>query len=116
MISEADCDEFLEFRESAEQLVALVFEECSMSHQLEWMSAFKAERTRHSVRHKFRLTESGTDLITIERCFLSFKTVVTSRNIIVFKINLSMPKTAIRVVHALWYLVPLAGVNTPSHT
>ncbi len=33
-----------------------------------------------------KITESGTDLNTILRCFLSFKTVVTSRNIIVFKI------------------------------
>ncbi len=65
-------------------------------------------RPGHSVRPKIRLTESGTDLITILRCFLSFKTVCTTRNIIVFKIFFRQKKTAIRVVHALWYLVPLA--------
>ncbi len=62
------------------------------------------------VRPKHRLTVSGTDLITILRCFLSFKTVVTSRNIIVFKIKIPSQKTVIRVVHVLWYLVPLADV------
>jgi hypothetical protein len=31
-----------------------------------------------SVRPKLRLTESATDLITILRCALSFKTVVTA--------------------------------------
>ncbi len=49
-------------------------------------------RPGHSVQPKIRLTESGTDLITILRCFLSYKTVVTPRNIIVFKINFSRPK------------------------
>ncbi len=49
-------------------------------------------RPGHSVRPKIRLTESGIDLITILRCFLSFKTVVMSRNIIVFKIKFSRPK------------------------
>jgi hypothetical protein len=51
----------------------------------------------HSVRPKTRLTESGTDrdLITILRCFL--KTVVTSQNVIVFKIKKSGPKRTIRV-------------------
>jgi hypothetical protein len=49
-------------------------------------------------------------MLTILRCVLSFKTVVISRNIIVFKIKISRPKKAIRVVHALWYLVPLADI------
>ncbi len=49
-------------------------------------------RPSHSVRPKNRLTASGNDLISILRCFLSFKTVVTSRNIIVFKIQTSGPK------------------------
>jgi hypothetical protein len=49
-------------------------------------------RPDRSVRSKKRLTESGTDLNPISRCFLSFKTVVTSRNILVFKINLPLPK------------------------
>ncbi len=52
----------------------------------------KTVRLKHSARPKIRLTESGTDLITILRCFLSFKLVITSRNIIVFKIKLSLPK------------------------
>ncbi len=55
---------------------------------------------------EIRLIESGTDLITILRCFLSIKTVVTSRNIIIFKIFFSGPKMTIRVVHGLCYLVP----------
>ena len=46
----------------------------------------------HSVRPKIRPMASETDLITILRCFLSFKTVVTSPNIIVFKIKISRPK------------------------
>ncbi len=50
-------------------------------------------RPCHWVRPKIRLTESGTDLITILRCFLSFKTVVMSRNIIAFKIKFPRPKT-----------------------
>ncbi len=49
-------------------------------------------RPGRSVRPKIRLTRSGIDLTTILRCFLSFKTVVTSRNIIVFKIKFSRPK------------------------
>jgi hypothetical protein len=49
-------------------------------------------RPGHSAQPEIRLTASGTDLITILRCFLSFKTVVTSRNIIVFKIKFSRPK------------------------
>jgi hypothetical protein len=52
----------------------------------------KAVRSGLSVRPKIRLTESGTDQITILRCFLSFKTVVMSRNSIVFKIKISLPK------------------------
>ncbi len=68
-------------------------------------------RPGHSVRPKIRLTEFGTDLITILRCLLSFKTVVTIRNIIVFKKNIPGQKTAIRVVHALHYLVPLAATT-----
>jgi hypothetical protein len=52
----------------------------------------KAARPIHSVQPKIRLTASGTDLITILRCFLSLKTVVTSRNIIVFKIKKFLPK------------------------
>ncbi len=48
----------------------------------------EAVRPGHSVRPKTRLTESETDQSdpsTILRCFLSFKTVVTSRNIKVFQ-------------------------------
>ncbi len=52
----------------------------------------KAVRPGHSVWPKIRLTESGTDQITILRCFLSFKTVIISRNNIVFKIKFSQPK------------------------
>jgi hypothetical protein len=74
------------------QLVARVFEECSTAKQQSRLALCKAVRPGHSVRPKNRLTESGTDLITILRCFLSFKTVVTSRNIIVFKIKISLPK------------------------
>ncbi len=70
-------------------------------------------RPGHSVRPKIRPMASETDLITILRCFLSFKTVLTSRNIIVFKIFCTGKKTAIRVVHALWYLVPLAELIWP---
>jgi hypothetical protein len=44
------------------------------------------------VRSKNRLTESGTDLNTILRCFRSFKKVVTSQNVIVFKISFPRPK------------------------
>ncbi len=58
-------------------------------------------RPGHLVQPKIRLTETGTDLITILRCVLLFKTVVISRNIIVFKIKISLPKRAIRVMHAL---------------
>ena len=52
----------------------------------------KAVRPGQSVRSKKGLTESWIDLTTILRCFLSFKTVVTSRNILVFKIKFSRPK------------------------
>ncbi len=41
---------------------------------------------------KMRLTGSGTELITILRCVLLFKTVVTSRKVIVFKIKFSLQK------------------------
>ncbi len=44
------------------------------------------------VQPKIRLTDSGTNLLTILTCFLSFKTVVTSQDIIVFKINFSLQK------------------------
>jgi hypothetical protein len=40
-------------------------------------------------RSNKRKTESGTDLNTILRCFISLKTVVTSRNNLVFKIKIS---------------------------
>ena len=43
-------------------------------------------RPSHPVQSQNKLTEVGTDLVTILRCFLSFKTVATSRNILVFKI------------------------------
>ncbi len=39
-----------------------------------------------------RIAESGTDLNTILRCLFLFKIVVTSRNILVFKISLPLPK------------------------
>jgi hypothetical protein len=67
----------------------------------------KAVKPSHSVQLKLRLTESGTDLITILSCFLSFKTVATSRNIIVFKTHFPCRKTVVRVVHALKYILPL---------
>ncbi len=46
-----------------------------------------------------------TDLITILRCFLSFKIVVKSQFVIVFKIILPRPKDGCRVTHALMGLV-----------
>jgi hypothetical protein len=49
-------------------------------------------RPWHSIQPKIRLTEHVTDLITMLRCFLSFNTVVMSRNIMVFKIKISRPK------------------------
>ncbi len=53
----------------------------------------KAVRPGHSARLKIRLTEAGTDLIIIFLwCSLSLKTVLTSRNIIVFKIKFPLPK------------------------
>ncbi len=70
----------------------------------------KAVRPGHSVLPNIRLTEAGTDLITILRCSLSFKTVLTSRNITVFKIKFPLPKTVIRVMHAFCYLVTLADM------
>jgi hypothetical protein len=54
----------------------------------------KTARPGHSVQPKIRVTESGTDQITILRCFLSFKTVVISQNSIVFKIKCSHPKNS----------------------
>ncbi len=66
-------------------------------------------RPGRSVRSKKRLTEPGTDLNTILRCFLSFKTFVTSQNIIVFKIIFPGPKMAVRVTHAFMGLVTIAG-------
>ncbi len=73
------------------------------------MPRCKAVRPGHSVlTPKIRLTESGTDLNTILRCFLSFKTVVTSQNVIVFKIKKSGKKRTIRVGVRFQYLVPLA--------
>jgi hypothetical protein len=65
-----------------------------MSKQLKLSDTVQAARPSHSVRPKSRLTESGTDLVTIFRCFLSFQIVVTTRNTIVFKIKFSRPKTA----------------------
>ncbi len=61
----------------------------------------------HSVLPKIRLTASGTDLITILRCFLAFKTVLTSRNIIAFKIKISRPKNGHQ--SRAWSLVPCAA-------
>ncbi len=49
-------------------------------------------RPGRSVQSKKRLTGSGTDLNTVLRCFLLFKTVVTSRNILVFKTYFPRPK------------------------
>jgi hypothetical protein len=54
-------------------------------------------RPCHLIQPKIRLTEYETDLITILRCFLLFQTVVTSRNIIAFKIKFSLQKKTIRV-------------------
>jgi hypothetical protein len=75
-------------------------------------------RPCHSIWPKISLTKPGTNLITSLRCFLSFKTVVTSRNIKVFKIFFFSRKTAIRVVYTLQYLVPLvaAAHQTPRRT
>ncbi len=62
----------------------------------------QAVRPSHSVRPK-RLTESGADLITILRCFFRLKQFLRHNSL--------FPETmAIRIVHALWYLVPLAAV------
>ncbi len=52
----------------------------------------KAARSSHSVRPKISLTDAGTDLITISMCVLSFKTVATPRNAIVFKIKVPCQK------------------------
>ncbi len=49
-------------------------------------------RPGHSVWLNIRLTKAGADLITILRCSLSFKTVLTPWNIIVFKIKFLLPK------------------------
>ncbi len=62
------------------------------------------------------MRESGIDLITILRCFLSFKTVVMSRNIIVFRITVPDQKAAIRVVHASKYLVQLTALVHSAHS
>ncbi len=51
-----------------------------------WRHKCKAVRPGRSDRSKKRLTGSETDLNTILRCFLSFKTVILSRNILLFKI------------------------------
>jgi hypothetical protein len=91
------------------QLVPRAFETRSMSQQVDLLSAVQSGEARHSVRPNIRLTEAGTDLITILMWFLSFKTVLTSRNIIVFKIKFPLPKTVIRVMHAFCYLVQLAA-------
>ncbi len=80
----------------SQQLAARAFEECSVCHiKSTWCMWCEAVRPSHLVRPKIRLAESGTDLITILRCFLSFKTVFsTSQNIIVFKINFSLPENS----------------------
>ncbi len=52
----------------------------------------KAVRPCPSDQSKKRITESGSDLNTILRCFLLFKTVVESLNILVFKIIFPLPK------------------------
>ncbi len=75
-----------------QQLVARILKLCSMSDG-SCSARCKTGRPGLSVRPKIRLPESGTDLITMLRCFLSFKTVVTSRNIMAFKIKFSRPKT-----------------------
>jgi hypothetical protein len=58
-----------------------------MSQQLSCWARCKVVRPGNLVWPKIRLTASVTDLITILRCFLSFKTVTTSRDIVVFKIK-----------------------------
>jgi hypothetical protein len=70
----------------------------------------KAVKPKPSAGPKVRLTDSGTDLITILRCYHLFKTVGMSQKIIVFKIKNFLPKTAIQVVHALKYLMQLAAL------
>jgi hypothetical protein len=82
--------------------VTQVFETRSMANNFSCFARCEAVRPGHSVRPKIRLTESGTDLITILRCIPSFKTVLTSRNIIVFKIFFRHPSLARS-------LVPLAA-------
>jgi hypothetical protein len=59
------------------QLVAPAFETRSMAKHQICVALCKAVRPGHMFWPKLRLTESGTDLFTILRCFLSFKTVVT---------------------------------------
>ncbi len=58
------------------QLVSRAFETRSMSQQVDLLR--KAVRPGHSVLPNIRLTEAGTDLITILMCSLLFKTVLTS--------------------------------------
>ncbi len=61
---------------------------------------------------KTKITESGTDLNTILRYFLSFRTVVTSRNIIAFKIFFPGRKIAFRVTDAPVGLAELAALRS----
>ena len=44
------------------------------------------------VLSKIKVNESGTDPIIISRCILSFKTIITPLNIIVFKVKISAAK------------------------
>ncbi len=82
-------------------------------------------RPGRSVRPKIRLTEYGPDLISILRCFLSFETVLTTRNIIVFKTSRArslVPRAAswartrarlVRVAAAAAALAPVDGPRWP---
>ncbi len=69
----------------------------------------KVVRPNHSDRSKKRRKVSWTDLLTILRCFLSFKTVVKSQFLLVFKIYFFQQKMDIRVTDAFMGLAELAG-------
>ncbi len=53
----------------------------------------KVVKPCHFVLSEIRLTVSGTNLIAISRCFLSFRIVITSQTLIVFMIKCSRPKS-----------------------
>jgi hypothetical protein len=111
------------------QLAALAIEWCSTAVLVNFIAHCKAVRPSHSFQPKIRLTEPGTDLITMSRCpcqtqerlpddasinsfslyhmislvlSSSFKTVVTSRNIIVSRQKIPGQKVIIQVMHTVF--------------